>query len=89
MKDIKKTVAVAAAVAGVLALGLSTVSKNVFAANEGMEKCAGIVKAGLNDCGTSKHDCAGKAMTDGDPEEWLYLPQGTCNKIVNGTLKSN
>jgi len=27
-------------------------------------------KAGLNDCGTSKHSCAGSATVSGDPEEW-------------------
>jgi uncharacterized membrane protein len=73
--------------AGVLALGLGIVSTNALAAKPGFEKCAGIVKAGMNDCGTSQHACGGMAKTDGDPEEWLYVPAGTCEKIAGATLK--
>lgn len=60
----------------------------VAAADEGAnEKCMGIAKAGLNDCGTSKHSCAGQATVDRDPEEWIYLPAGTCEKITGGNVK--
>jgi uncharacterized membrane protein len=75
------------ALAGVLALGLGAVSQEA-AAKEGFEKCQGVVKAGMNDCGTSNHACAGQASTDGDAEEWVYVPKGTCEKIVGGTAKS-
>jgi uncharacterized membrane protein len=71
------------AIAGLLALG---VSGTALAAKEGMEKCGGIVKAGMNDCGTAKHSCAGQATKSGDKEEWVYLPQGTCEKIAGATL---
>ncbi len=54
---------------------------------EGKDKCYGIAKAGQNDCGTSKHDCGGKAKTDGDAADWIYLPAGTCEKIVGGVTK--
>lgn len=57
-----------------------------YAAKGEMEKCAGIAKAGKNDCGTSKHACAGQATKDGDPDEWVYVPAGTCDKIVNGKV---
>ncbi len=52
------------------------------------EKCAGIAKAGMNDCGSldGKHDCGGKAKTDGDANEWVYVPAGTCTKIVGGKV---
>jgi uncharacterized membrane protein len=56
-------------------------------AKEGFEKCAGIAKAGKNDCAANGHSCAGKAKKDGDPNEWLYVPTGTCNKIVGGKVK--
>ncbi|MBI2379590.1 MAG: DUF2282 domain-containing protein [Gammaproteobacteria bacterium] len=58
------------------------------AAKPGMEKCAGIAKAGKNDCGTSKHSCAGQAAQDGNAEEWVYVPTGACEKIVGGSLKA-
>ncbi|MDM8560720.1 DUF2282 domain-containing protein [Candidatus Parabeggiatoa sp. HSG14] len=84
MKD--TTTMVNSALAGVLALGLTTLSVSVSAAKPGMEKCYGIVKAGMNACGTSEHGCGGMAREDSHPEEWIYLPEGTCNKIVNGSL---
>ena len=40
------------AIVGLLAVSMSG---NALAAKKGMEKCAGIVKAGMNDCGTAKH----------------------------------
>ncbi len=75
------------AIAGVMALGLAVGSGQAFAAKEGFEKCQGIAKAGKNDCGTSTHACAGQAATDGAAEEWVYVPEGTCDKIVGGTVK--
>lgn len=44
------------------------------------EKCYGIAKAGQNDCGTARHTCAGKATQDNAPDEWKYVPKGTCEK---------
>jgi len=85
MKD-SKTI-MSTAIAGALALSLSAASTTAMAAKPGFEKCQGIVKAGMNDCGTSKHSCAGQASKDGDAEEWVYVPEGTCNKIVGGTVK--
>jgi uncharacterized membrane protein len=75
------------AIAGALALGLSAVSSGALAAKPGFEKCQGIVKAGMNDCGTGKHSCAGQAATDSLADEWIYVPEGTCSKIVGGSLK--
>lgn len=76
-----------AALVGILALGLGTVSTNTFAGKPGFEKCAGIAKTGMNDCAANSHSCSGAAKTDGDPEEWIYVPAGTCEKIVGATLK--
>jgi len=52
------------------------------------EKCSGIAKQGKNDCGSlnGKHSCAGQAAVDNDPNEWVYVPQGTCTKIVGGKV---
>jgi uncharacterized membrane protein len=50
------------------------------------EKCAGIVKAGMNECGTTRHSCAGQAQGDGNAEEWLTLPKGLCSRIVGGKI---
>ena len=49
------------------------------------EKCYGISKAGQNDCGTARHSCAGKATKDNAPDEWKYVPKGTCEKVGGKT----
>jgi len=87
MTDIKKTAVVTAALTGVFALAMNAIPETALAGKPGMEKCAGIVKAGMNDCGTSQHDCGGLATEDNDPEEWIYVPEGTCEKIAGATLK--
>lgn len=55
---------------------------------ENWEKCAGIAKAGKNDCGSldGKHGCAGQATTDNSDQEWVYVPEGTCTKITGGVV---
>jgi uncharacterized membrane protein len=55
--------------------------------NPGTEKCYGVAKAGKNDCAGPRHVCAGLAKTDGNPDEWLAVPKGTCERIVGGSLK--
>jgi len=54
----------------------------------GLERCAGRIKAGLNDCPTSQHACAGLSFEDSDFEEYIWLPVGTCAKIKGTHLRS-
>lgn len=78
------------ALASVIALGLLTTAGQVSAADkEGVEKCYGIVKASKNDCQTSAHACAGQASKDGQKDSWIYVPKGTCEKIVGGSAKAS
>jgi uncharacterized membrane protein len=49
------------------------------------EKCYGVAKAGMNDCGAKGHSCAGQASKDGGAGDWVYLPKGTCEKLVGGS----
>lgn len=58
-------------------------------ANENMEKCYGVVKAHKNDCASkaNKHSCSGQAKVDGDPNEWIKLPKGLCDKIAGGSTE--
>jgi uncharacterized membrane protein len=65
---------------------LAAASSPALAAKGDTEKCAGIVKAGANDCGTSHSACAGSAKTDRDAEAWILVPKGTCAKIAGGKL---
>jgi uncharacterized membrane protein len=75
------------ALTGLFALTVAALSVPAQAAEAPkMEKCYGIVKAGKNDCQTNTSACAGTAKKDGQKDAWLYLPKGTCEKIIGGTL---
>lgn len=51
------------------------------------EKCFGVVRAGLNDCRTQAHICAGWSRQDRDRTAFVYVPAGTCVRIVGGSLE--
>ena len=70
------------AIAGVIALGIAPAAN---AQDKDKEKCYGIAKAGQNDCGTAAHTCAGKSRKDNAPDEWKYVPRGTCEKAGGKT----
>ena len=76
-----KSVALSAALASVLALGV--VSSPASAAEEAKEKCFGVAMKGANDCASANgsHSCAGQAKADKDPNEWKFVPAGTCEKM--------
>lgn len=74
------------AVTGILALGLGAAAG--AAENPNAEKCYGVAKAGKNDCQTAKSACAGTAMKDGQKDAWVLVPKGTCEKLVNGSLRA-
>ena len=77
---------IASSLASLIAMSLSMASSNAFAAAGDTEKCAGVVKAGQNDCGTSKSACAGTAKVDRDSEAWIAVPKGTCARIAGGMV---
>jgi len=49
------------------------------------EKCYGVAKAGKNDCQTASSSCAGTSRRDGQKDAWLYVPSGTCDRLVGGS----
>ncbi len=75
------------AVSGLVASGALAPSTTALAADgPQMEQCAGIIKAGKNDCSTSTNACHGHVTTDSNPEAWVYLPAGTCERLVGARL---
>jgi uncharacterized membrane protein len=52
------------------------------------EKCFGVAKAGQNDCQTANSSCAGTSKRDRQADAWIYVPAGTCAKVVGGLAKS-
>ena len=73
-----------AALAGMLVSGVA-VAEDKHAKE--MEKCAGIAKAGKNDCKTAAHSCAGHAKTDNDPAEWVNVEKGKCEGMGGKVAK--
>ncbi len=71
-------IAVATALAAALALPAAAQAQG------NMEKCYGVAKAGKNDCQTANSSCAGTSKKDNQPDAWIAVPKGTCDKIVGG-----
>ena len=78
----------AATIAGLVSFGASSIAHAVPGQPTSWEKCAGIAKAGQNDCGAlnGSHGCSGQATENNSKDEWVYVPAGTCEKIVGGIV---
>ncbi len=51
------------------------------------EKCYGVALAGKNDCASANNNsCAGLSKKASDGQAWVYVPTGTCTKIVGASL---
>ena len=76
---------VAAAVAGLFALGAGSIA---LAQDKMQEKCWGVSKAGQNDCGSNKtaHSCAGQSKAEYDVNDFKMVKAGTCVEM-GGSLK--
>jgi uncharacterized membrane protein len=79
----------ASAIAAVASLAASGVAQSAPAAQPefSFEKCYGVSKAGMNDCQTNTHSCAGTAIADNQGDAWIYVPAGTCGKLTGGSTE--
>jgi uncharacterized membrane protein len=88
----EKSKIIGATLTGILALGalVAAPANAVPGKVKVWEKCAGVAKAGQNDCGAldGAHSCAGQAKIDNGDNEWVYVPKGTCSKITGGVIKA-
>lgn len=84
-----KTLLIKAAINSILTIttASSLIATTSALAKPETEKCYAIVKAGLNDCQTKNAACAGSATKDKQGDAFIFLPKGTCDKIVGGSLK--
>ena len=80
----KNKAIVTTAISGLLALGLST-ANTAFA--EDSEQCYGVAKAGKNDCQTATSACQGTSLIDNQPDAFILVPAGLCEKLVGGTAE--
>jgi uncharacterized membrane protein len=86
----KSRVIVTSAMAAVLSMSLVVTAQAGPAPTPKFEaeKCYGITKAGKNDCQTANSSCAGTSKRDGQADAWIYVPAGTCGKIVGGSMEA-
>jgi uncharacterized membrane protein len=75
------------AFATLLTVGMAAATTVANAADT--EKCAGVIKAGKNDCGTSHSSCHGSIKTDNDKEAWIEVPKGTCERIAGAYITTS
>jgi uncharacterized membrane protein len=87
MKTTKTHLFLASAIAAAIAVPAVTGAQPAPAPKFEAEKCYGIVKAGKNDCQTANSSCAGTSKRDGQKDAWVYVPKGTCGRLVNGSMQ--
>ena len=84
-----RNVLVASALIAALAVPLATSAQSGPAPKPRFEaeKCYGISKAGKNDCQTANSSCAGTSRRDAQKDAWIYVPAGTCDRLVGGSTQ--
>jgi uncharacterized membrane protein len=85
--NLAKIITVAGLAAATAAASQASAQVNVPKPSYKFEKCYGVAKAGQNDCFTPSNSCGGTAARDHDPQTWIYVPAGTCQKIAGGSTK--
>ena len=85
----KTSLFVASAVAAALAMPFVSIAQGGPAPKPKFdaEKCYGIAKAGKNDCQTANSSCAGTSKRDRQADAWIYMPAGSCGKVVGGSTQ--
>ena len=81
----KMRLLLASAIAAAITVPVVTGAQPAPAPKFEAEKCYGIAKAGKNDCQTANSSCSGTSKRDGQKDAWLYVPKGTCDRLVNGS----
>jgi uncharacterized membrane protein len=83
----KPNVMLASAVGAALSMAVAALAAPAAAPGFKSEKCYGVAKAAKNDCQTSSSSCAGTSRRDGQGDAWIYVPAGTCERLVGGSLE--
>src|SRR5262249_50311062 len=85
----KHNLVVASALAAALSMPLLTFAQGGRAPIPKFEheKCYGVAKAGKTDCQTANSSCAGTSKANAQKDAWVYVPKGTCDRLVNGSLQ--
>ncbi|KTD29821.1 signal peptide protein [Legionella maceachernii] len=80
--------AVSAFLAMAAAQDFAADTKTEDQSSQNTEKCYGVVKAGMNDCATATASCAGSSTKDNQPDAFVFVSKGLCEKLVGGSLSA-
>lgn len=73
--------------AGALGTVATASAANGKMGHKDMVKCYGVNAAYKNDCKSPGHSCAGTDSKARDPNAYVAMPKGLCEKIAGGSLK--
>lgn len=54
-----------------------------------LEKCYGVAARGKNDCAEGAHSCVGQSTRDRDPQSFVLVPKGDCQKFTGGKTQAS
>ena len=54
-----------------------------------LEKCYGVAARGKNDCAEGAHSCVGHATRDREPDSFVLVPKGDCQKLAGGKTQAS
>ena len=86
MKGSSKLVGASLAIAVAVAFqAIAKAQTNIPKPSYKYEKCFGIVRGGQNDCFSPANTCGKTSKRDNDPNAWIYVPAGSCDKIAGAS----
>jgi Predicted integral membrane protein len=87
-KNLLKTALIGALTLGVASIATASpagAGAGAMKGGMGMTKCYGINAAHKNDCKSVGHSCAGQDSKARDPNAFVAVPAGLCEKIDGGS----
>lgn len=73
--------------AGTFGAATSAHAADKMAGHGAMEKCYGVNAAYKNDCQSPGHSCAGQDAKARDPQAFVAVPTGLCQKLADGSVQ--
>jgi len=86
-QNLLKSALIGALTIGVASVAAAAPADGAAGGKMKMQKCYGINAAYKNDCQSPGHSCAGQDSKARDPNAFVAVPAGLCQKIDGGSTK--
>jgi len=86
-QNLLKSALIGALTLGAASIATAAPASNATGSKMNMQKCYGINAAYKNDCQSPGHSCAGQDSKARDPNAFVAVPAGLCQKIDGGSTK--